>query len=120
VEQVLVNLLRNAIEAMIASTRERHELVVVSSAHENVVEVRVSDSGVGVDPELLEQIFDAFFTTKADGVGMGLSISRSIVESHGGRLHAEPNAGGGMTFAFTLPAHDAAPALDVRHRGLDA
>jgi signal transduction histidine kinase len=120
VEQVLVNLMRNAIEAMIVSTRATHELVVVSAASGDLVEVSVTDTGVGVDPEILEQIFDAFFTTKADGVGMGLSISRSIVESHAGRLYAEPNTGGGMKFVFTLPAQREAPALQAGNRVLEA
>jgi signal transduction histidine kinase len=118
IEQVLVNLLRNAIEAIGASTPRAHELVVTSAVHGDVIEVSVTDTGVGVAPELLERIFDAFFTTKSDGVGMGLSISRSIVESHAGRLHARPNAGGGMTFAFTLPVHRDAP--DVEAEGASA
>jgi signal transduction histidine kinase len=65
--------------------------------------ISVTDSGVGVSPEQADQIFNAFFTTKAQGTGMGLSISRSIVESHGGRLWATPNSGRGATFSFTLP-----------------
>jgi signal transduction histidine kinase len=66
--------------------------------------VCVSDSGIGLRPEDTERIFDAFFTTKAQGTGMGLSISRRIIESHGGRLWASANEGSGATFQFTLPA----------------
>jgi signal transduction histidine kinase len=69
--------------------------------------ISVSDTGVGLPPEHADQIFNAFFSTKAQGTGMGLSISRSIVESHGGRLWATSNPGGGTTFNFTLPAAEA-------------
>ena len=70
--------------------------------------VSVRDSGTGLDPQHLEQVFEAFYTTKAEGVGMGLSISRSIIEAHGGRLWASCNPGPGATFQFTLPTGDAA------------
>jgi signal transduction histidine kinase len=68
--------------------------------------VAVEDSGVGLDPQQAERLFDAFYTTKAEGLGMGLSISRSIVEAHGGRLWATPNEGPGATFQFTLPIEE--------------
>jgi signal transduction histidine kinase len=70
---------------------------------ENYILVAVKDSGVGLDPGSLDKIFEAFYTTKEEGMGMGLSISRSIIEAHGGRLWAIPNDGNGMTFQFTLP-----------------
>jgi signal transduction histidine kinase len=68
----------------------------------------VQDTGVGVDPQQAEHLFQAFFTTKPNGLGMGLSISRSIVEAHGGRLWATPNDGPGVTFQFTLPVKEGA------------
>jgi signal transduction histidine kinase len=70
------------------------------------VRVAVQDTGVGVDPKQAERLFEAFFTTKPSGLGMGLSISRSIVESHGGHLWATPNDGQGVTFQFTLPLEE--------------
>jgi signal transduction histidine kinase len=80
------------------------------------VRVTVQDAGMGFDPSKLERLFDAFYTTKSDGMGIGLSISRSIVESHHGRLWAEPNDGPGATFLFSLPgvAERAATDQDVR------
>ncbi|MEO8603195.1 MAG: PAS domain S-box protein [bacterium] len=105
VEQVLLNLLRNAIDAMQAAPAGDHELVVQTLMRDRAgVEVQVRDTGVGVAPEALGRIFDAFFTTKPLGLGMGLSISRSIVEAYGGRLWAMDNADRGMTFAFSLPS----------------
>jgi signal transduction histidine kinase len=70
----------------------------------------VADSGVGLDPQQATRLFDAFYTTKAEGLGMGLSISRSIVEAHGGNLWATPNEGPGATFQFTLPIEEGAGA----------
>jgi Histidine kinase-, DNA gyrase B-, and HSP90-like ATPase len=82
--------------------------LLIKTERGEVDEVRVAlqDSGVGLDPKMEEQIFDAFFTTKPAGLGMGLSISRSIVENHGGRLWAVPNDGPGVTFQFTLQGGD--------------
>jgi signal transduction histidine kinase len=74
------------------------------SASGDSVEVAVIDSGPGVPPGQMRRLFEAFYTTKAKGLGMGLNISRTIVESHGGRLDAAPNPGGGMKFSFTLPS----------------
>jgi signal transduction histidine kinase len=102
VQQVLMNLIMNAIEAMkdVAGPRE---LVITSQRTEpGQVQVSVSDTGVGLPPQA-DQIFNAFFTTKPHGTGMGLSISRSIVESHGGRLWATGNQPRGATFHVTLP-----------------
>jgi len=100
-QQVLMNLMLNAIEAM----KETGGVLTVSSQldQDGRVMISVSDTGVGLPTEKADQIFNAFFTTKPQGSGMGLAISRSIVESHSGRLWATPNAGRGATFHFTLP-----------------
>jgi len=101
-QQVFMNLMLNAIEAMKDSGGE---LTVKSQLQESELQLSVSDTGVGLPAEKMDQIFSAFFTTKPQGSGMGLAISRSIVESHGGRLWAVANSGGGATFHFTLPIH---------------
>ena len=102
-QQVILNLLMNGIEAMSAVTDRSRDLLIRSCQHESdKVLVAVQDSGMGLDPKNMERIFDAFYTTKAQGMGMGLAISRSIVENHGGRLWAVPNDGPGATFQFTL------------------
>jgi PAS domain S-box-containing protein len=107
-QQVLMNLMLNGIEAMKDSGGE---LIVKSELDQDgQVLISVSDNGVGLPPEKADQIFDAFFTTKPQGTGMGLAISRSIVESHGGRIWATPNSGPGATFRFTLPYQAAARA----------
>jgi PAS domain S-box-containing protein len=100
-QQVLMNLMVNAIEAM---EEAGGELVIRSNLFENGVRVSVSDAGIGIAAGQFEQIFSAFITTKAAGTGMGLAISRTIIESHDGKLWAEPNPGRGATFHFTLPA----------------
>src|SRR5262249_54069494 len=102
-QQVLMNLMLNAIDAMKDATTA-NELTITTEAGANQVVVSVSDTGVGLPSEGAEQIFRAFFTTKDHGTGMGLAISRSIVESHGGRMWATDNAGRGATFRFSLPA----------------
>ena len=99
-QQVFMNLMLNGIEAM---GNSGGELTVKSQLHDGHLHFSVDDTGVGLPTEKLDQIFSAFFTTKPQGSGMGLAISRSIVESHGGRLWASTNAGGGATFHFTLP-----------------
>ena len=102
-QQVILNLLMNGIEAMSAVTDRSRDLLIRSRQHESdKVLVAVQDSGMGLDPKNMERVFDAFYTTKAQGMGMGLAISRSIVENHGGRLWAVPNDGPGVTFQFTL------------------
>jgi signal transduction histidine kinase len=106
VQQVLINLMRNAVEAMAASPG-RKRLTVRASRDGELVRVEVRDTGPGVGDT--EKIFDAFFTTKASGMGMGLAVSRSIVESHGGHLWAEQNSEGGASFIFTLPLESPAP-----------
>jgi signal transduction histidine kinase len=100
-QQVLMNLMVNGMEAMGESGGE---LMIRTKPAESEVVVSVSDTGVGISDDKLEQIFSAFVTTKEAGTGMGLAISRTIVESHGGKLWVEPNAGPGVTFHFTLPA----------------
>jgi C4-dicarboxylate-specific signal transduction histidine kinase len=105
-QQVLVNLVQNAIDAMRDTPAGRRAVTITTAgagADEQVI-VRVSDSGPGVAPDNLCRIFDSFFSTKSYGLGMGLNISRSIIESHGGRLTAQNNADGrGATFEFVLP-----------------
>jgi len=102
-QQVVVNLILNAIEAMATVEDPARDLVITTRRGEgDEIRVAVRDSGIGLDPLNVERIFDAFHTTKPGGLGIGLSISRSIVESHGGRLWAESNDGPGATFQFTL------------------
>jgi light-regulated signal transduction histidine kinase (bacteriophytochrome) len=108
IQQVLVNLIRNAVEAMAGAEdddgRQHRKLVVAAiPAGPSSIEVSVADTGPGLAPELAEHLFDAFASTKSGGLGIGLSISRSIVEAHGGRIWAGPNPGGGTVFRFTLP-----------------
>jgi signal transduction histidine kinase len=104
VQQVLLNLIINAIEAISGSDDGPRELLVRSGTDESRrVLVAVRDSGPGLNPQSLERLFDAFYTTKPHGLGMGLAISRSIIEAHGGRLWATANEGRGATFQFTLP-----------------
>jgi two-component system sensor kinase FixL len=99
----LLNLIRNAIEAMEESARK--ELLIASLPHgSNFVELSVADTGSGIAPEIAAQLFQPFVTTKRQGMGVGLSISRSIVENHGGQMRVEPNNGGGTVFRFTLPS----------------
>jgi two-component system, LuxR family, sensor kinase FixL len=103
IQQVVVNLMRNAVEAMEAC--ERRELRVATAAGaDGWITVSIIDSGPGIAPEIREKLFQPFVTTKAQGMGVGLSICRSIVEGHGGRLWVEPNPEGGTIFHFTVPA----------------
>jgi PAS domain S-box-containing protein len=105
-QQVIINLVMNAIEAMQPITERPRELVIRSRQHEaQHACVSVTDCGVGISTENANRLFNAFFTTKSSGLGMGLSICRSIVEAHGGRLSACPNEGPGATFQFILPPH---------------
>lgn len=104
-QQVLLNLLMNGIEAMIDSAEAPRELSMRSAyTASGNVEIAVGDAGTGLAPSTAEQVFDAFYTTKPDGLGMGLAICRQIVEAHGGSLWAEANAPRGAVFRFTLPA----------------
>jgi two-component system, LuxR family, sensor kinase FixL len=103
IQQVLVNLFRNALEAMARSTHR--ELIATNArAADDMIEIAVSDTGAGFAGDALANLFQPFFTTKDTGMGVGLSISRTIIETHGGRMWAETNDSGGATFRFTLPA----------------
>jgi two-component system sensor kinase FixL len=112
IQQVLINLIRNAIEAMEQSIRR--ELLIASRAQDGeLVEVSVADSGPGIAPEILAQLFQPFVTTKRYGMGVGLSISRSIIEGHAGQISVEPNVGGGTVFRFTIPGIASEDLRDV-------
>ena len=105
-QQVVINLLMNGLEAMAPVTDRPREMLIRSQPHEaGEVLVAVQDSGIGIDSANAERLFNAFFTTKPSGMGMGLSICRSIIEAHGGRLSASGNVGPGATFQFALPAY---------------
>jgi C4-dicarboxylate-specific signal transduction histidine kinase len=107
-QQVLFNLIINAIEAMRAVKDRQRELRITSTTDSSVVQVSLEDTGVGLGQEDLDRIFHSFYTTKRDGIGMGLSISRSIIEAHGGRLWASSRSARGAVFQFTLPKADGA------------
>jgi two-component system, LuxR family, sensor kinase FixL len=113
IQQVLLNLLRNALEAM--QTSERRELdVSTSPAEDNMVAVDVRDTGCGISPDLASRLFQPFVTTKRQGMGVGLSISRTIIEAHGGQITVAPNPGGGTIFRFTLRGVAAEELADAR------
>jgi C4-dicarboxylate-specific signal transduction histidine kinase len=103
-QQVILNLLRNASDAM-STVDDRPRQLVIRTERDRGHHVRltVQDAGVGFAPQAMERLFEAFYTTKKDGMGMGLSLSRSIIESHHGRLWAAPNEGPGATFSFSIP-----------------
>ena len=104
-QQVVLNLILNAVEAMGSVEDGARELLIsTEQTQADGVLVAVRDSGPGIDPEHLDRVFDAFYTTKSSGVGMGLSICRSIIDAHGGRLWAEANKPRGAVFQFTLPS----------------
>ncbi|HWF01247.1 MAG TPA: PAS domain S-box protein [Caulobacteraceae bacterium] len=111
IQQVVLNLIRNALDAMEAAPRR--ELLVETAVEADIARVSVIDTGPGVAPDMVERLFQPFATTKADGMGVGLSISRTIIEAHGGRLWAEPNPDGGAIFAFTLPLARREETADV-------
>jgi signal transduction histidine kinase len=104
-QQVILNLIINAIEAMSGMNEAPREMLLSTEKTKlDAVQVGVQDSGPGLAPVALERLFDAFYTTKSSGLGLGLSICRSIIEAHGGRLWATANSPRGAIFQFTLPA----------------
>jgi signal transduction histidine kinase len=105
-QQVIINLVMNGMEAMADVTDRPRDLLIRSHlGAPNQVLVTVQDSGIGIEPQNADRLFGSFYTTKPGGMGMGLSISRSIIEAHDGRLWASPNSGPGATFQFTLPSY---------------
>jgi len=115
IQQVLVNLFRNALEAMADSTHR--ELIATNSrAADDMIELAVSDTGAGFGHDAQANLFQPFFTTKETGMGVGLSISRTIIDNHGGRMWAETNEAGGATFRFTLPAASSREVSDGAER----
>jgi signal transduction histidine kinase len=115
-QQVIINLVMNGVEAMMAVVDRPRDLLIRTHQHAaDQVLVAVQDSGIGIDPENVSHLFNSFFTTKPGGMGMGLSICRSIIEAHEGRLWASPNTTGhGATFQFTLSS--CAESDVVKHR----
>ena len=117
-QQVMLNLIVNAIDAMSAMPAGRQGLAIVSvNDGVNGVRVEVRDSGPGIEPERAEQLFEPFYTTKPQGIGMGLWISRSIIEAHQGSLWATANVPHGAVFQFTLPVAQSAPGKSARGEG---
>jgi signal transduction histidine kinase len=115
VQQVVLNLLRNAIEASSDGTAAGSVTVSTAKVQRDEIELEVCDSGCGIDPVNMSRIFEPFFTTKGDGLGMGLAISRSIINAHGGRLMALNNADRGATFRCALPEARQANVSDPGH-----
>jgi signal transduction histidine kinase len=107
-QQVLLNLIINAIEAMRDVDQGERELLISSRSEPDGVSVEVRDSGPGFAPGDIDRVFEAFYSTKSSGLGLGLSICRSIIEAHNGRLWAIPNVPRGAIFGFIAPAHPAA------------
>jgi len=103
-QQVILNLILNAIDAMSVTLSPRELLVISAKNETNEVLVTVRDSGTGLDEKSIDRLFEVFYTTKAHGMGIGLAVSRTIVQTHGGLLWARPNTPRGAAFMFTLPA----------------
>lgn len=113
IQQVILNLLLNGADAMVdIESRSRDLLVRTSRADSGAVTLSVLDTGIGVDSGSIEKLFDAFYTTKKNGMGVGLAICRSIIEAHGGRIWGEPNIGAGAIFSFSIPPHEATDHTD--------
>jgi signal transduction histidine kinase len=112
-QQVILNLLRNGSDAMSTVEDRPRQLVIGTERDEgDRVRLTVQDTGVGFDPQTVDRLFDAFHTTKSNGMGIGLSVSRSIIEGHNGRLWATLNDGPGATFSFSIPASDRSERAD--------
>jgi PAS domain S-box-containing protein len=109
IQQVVINLVRNGIEAMEETPPENRQITVATSYFDETVQVAVSDTGSGLPEENSVMLFEPFFTTKPDGLGLGLAVSQSIIQSHGGRLWMESNQSRGATFHFMLPLHRKEP-----------
>jgi signal transduction histidine kinase len=106
-QQVILNLISNAIEAMIGIAEQERRLAIRSQVqHASHVRISVEDRGIGISSKVMGRLFEPFFTTRTQGIGMGLAISLSIIEAHEGRLWAESNPDQGATFQFTLPRGD--------------
>ncbi len=118
IQQVLINLLLNAMDAVADLPESRRTILVAVAVQASAMTITVSDRGHGIAPEYLPQLFDSFFTTKPQGMGLGLSIARTIVEAHGGRLHAENRPGGGAVFRIEWPAADT-KAIPLRGDGMN-
>ena len=112
IQQVLLNLMRNAIEAMHGCDR-RELMVTTAPVDGDMIEVSVADTGHGLSKDIADRLFQPFVTTKPAGMGVGLSISKRIVEAHGGKMWAEPNEGGGTVFRFTLQSANEGSAVDA-------
>ena len=115
-QQVIFNLVRNASDAMsVVDDRSRVLVIRTDRSEDDCVRLTVQDTGVGIIQQEMERVFDAFYTTKSDGMGMGLSVCRSIIESHSGRLWATPNDGPGATFSFSIPFAAKSPKSEGGH-----
>lgn len=110
IQQVALNLIRNAVEAMEESTLR--DLTIGVAREQDMALFSVADTGAGISPEVAERLFQPFVTSKTSGMGVGLSICRTIIEAHGGRISTHPNNGGGTVFQFTLPLADTEPQHD--------
>jgi len=109
-QQVILNLLRNAADAMSSLESRSRRLFIATEQDGEDVRLTVRDSGVGFDPAAADRLFESFYTTKQDGMGIGLAVSRSIIEAHSGRLWATANDGPGATFAFSIPCEQIHPS----------
>jgi signal transduction histidine kinase len=110
-QQVILNMILNSAAAMRNAPWDQRKISVrTAMPDDRNVMVSVTDFGTGIDENNIERLFEPFYTTKPDGLGMGLSISRSIIKAHGGAMEASNNPEGGATFAFTLPAHQGDPS----------